>query len=81
MVRQSCTSPSSTLQYFKYLPDPKHSYYNIFKDLFIYLFIYLFIERGREKGGGINVWLSLMCPLLGTWPTTQARALDWDSNR
>ena len=51
--------------------------------LFTYLFIFknfiLFLERGewREKGRerNINVWLPLMCPLLGTWPATQAHAL------
>ena len=29
--------------------------------------------EGRERN--INVWLPLECPLLGTWPTTQACAL------
>ena len=51
--------------------------------LFIYLFIYLliYLERGREgERGNINVWLPLACPLLGTWPTTQACALEWASN-
>ena len=47
---------------------------NIFTD-----FIYLFLERreGREKQRerNINVWLPLTCPLLGTWPITQACAL------
>ena len=46
----------------------------LFKD-----FIYLFLERveGKEKERerNINVWLPLTCPLLGTWPTTQAGAL------
>ena len=43
------------------------------------LFI-LFLERGegwekeREREGNIQVWLPLTCPLLGTWPATQARA-------
>ena len=41
--------------------------------------IYLFSERGegreKEKERNINVWLLLTCPLLGTWPTTQACAL------
>ena len=33
-------------------------------------------ENGRRKiERNINVWLPLMCPLLGTWPTTQASAL------
>ena len=41
-------------------------------------FIYLFLEGKREKEGNINVWLPLACPLLGTWPTTQACALDWE---
>ena len=40
---------------------------------------YLFIERGegkeKERERNINVWLSLTCPLLGTWPTTQACVL------
>ena len=50
-------------------------YHNIFfKD-----FIYLFLERGErketERERNISMWLLLMCPLLGTWPTTQASAL------
>ena len=48
-------------------------------------FIYLFLERreGKEKERerNINVWLLLMCPLLGTWPATQACALDWELNQ
>ena len=47
----------------------------MFKD-----FIYLFLERGegkeKEKEGNINVWLPHVHPLLGTWPATQACALD-----
>ena len=50
--------------------------------VFLYFFkdfIYLFLERGEgwetERKRNINVWLPLMCPLLGTWPTTQACAL------
>ena len=40
-------------------------------------FIYLFSERGegKERERNINVWLSLMCPLLHTQPATQACAL------
>ena len=32
---------------------------------------YLFLERGREgeRERNINVWLPLMWPPLGTWPT------------
>ena len=41
--------------------------------------INLFLEsregRGKWKERNINVWLPLVCPLLGTWPTTQAYAL------
>ena len=40
---------------------------------------YLFLERGegreKERKKNINVWLPLTCPLLGTWPVTQACAL------
>ena len=49
-------------------------------------FIYLFLERreGREKERerSISVWLLLMWPPLGTWPTTQACALtgNWTGN-
>ena len=50
--------------------------------LLTYLFTYLFIERGREgeREENINVWLPLMYLLLGTWPTDQACALDWEPN-
>ena len=52
----------------------------LFSKDFIYLFI--FREKGREgkRERNINVWLPLARPLLGTWPTTQACALDWESN-
>ena len=43
-----------------------------------YLFLYLFLDRGegREKEErNIHVWLLLTCPLLGTWPATQACGL------
>ena len=29
----------------------------------------------KETERNINVWLPLVCPPLGTWPATQARAL------
>ena len=39
-------------------------------------FIHLFLERGereeKEREGIINVWLPLVHPMLGTWPTNQA---------
>ena len=48
-----------------------------FKILFI-----LFLDRGegreKERERNINVWLPLPCPLLGSWPTTQACALTWN---
>ena len=46
-------------------------------------FVYLFLNRREEKerGKNINVWLTLACPLLGTWPATQARSPDWESNQ
>ena len=56
----------------------KTNYY-FFKDL-----IYLFLERGggreKERETNINVWLPLVCPILGTWPETQACARDWELN-
>ena len=41
------------------------------------LYLLIFRERGREKERerNINAWLPLKCPLLGTWPATQACAL------
>ena len=42
-------------------------------------FIYLFLERGEgekeKEERNISVLLPLTCPLLGTWPVTQACAL------
>ena len=40
-------------------------------------YLLIFRQRGREeeREGNIYVWLPLMHPLLGTWPTTQACAL------
>ena len=53
-----------------------------FFNLFFKTFI--FRERGREeeRERNINVWLPLPCPLLGTWPATQARVLtgNWTSD-
>ena len=70
---------------------PKASFlfcFKIFKDL-IHLFfregeVIYFLEReGKEKERkrNINVWLPLTHPQLGSWPTTQACALDWESNQ
>ena len=49
-------------------------------------FINLFLEREerkeKERERNINVWLALMCPLLGTWPEIQACAPagNWTSD-
>ena len=56
-------------------------YLKIFKKDFIYLFLERGKGREKERESNINVWLPLACPLLGTWPTTQASALDWESNQ
>ena len=48
-----------------------------------YLFIFREGERReKERERSINVWLPLTCPLLGTWPATQACALtgNWTSS-
>ena len=46
---------------------------------FFFNVIYLFLERGegkeKERERNINMWLPFTCPLLGTWPATQACAL------
>ena len=45
--------------------------------------VYLFSERGREgeRQGEKHKWVvASHVPPLGTWPTTQAHALDWESN-
>ena len=48
--------------------------------LFFKDFIYLFLEKAagkeNERERNINVWLPCECPLLWTWPTTQACALS-----
>ena len=49
-------------------PLPSTFFFFFFKIL-----IYFQRKGGRERN--INVWLPLACPLLGTWPATQARAL------
>ena len=40
-------------------------------------YLLIFRQRGRkgEREGNITVWVPLMHPLLGTWPTTQACAV------
>ena len=46
---------------------------SFFKD-FIYLFFRERRREGENRKRNINVWLPLTCPLLGTWPATQAYA-------
>ena len=51
---------------------------------FILDFTYLFFREWKgekERRRNINVWLPLVHPLLGTWPATQACAVDRESNR
>ena len=47
--------------------------------LSFFLRFYLFLETGegreKDKERNISVWLPLACPLLQTWPATQACAL------
>ena len=47
-------------------------------------YLFIFRQRGREgeRERNINVWLPLMCPQLGTWPTIQVYALtgNWTSD-
>ena len=58
---------------------------NLVSHMFIFLVMYLFLDRGeereKERERNINVWLPLVGPLLGTWPTTQACALTGNLNR
>ena len=46
--------------------------------LFLRFYLFIFRKRGRERvreGENISMWLPLLCPLLGTWPATQACVL------
>ena len=59
-------------------PPLPHSFYRFLK-------IYFFLERGeggKKRERNIDMWLPLVCPPLGTWPTTQACALtgNWTSD-
>ena len=46
--------------------------WSIFKRFYLFIFRGEMKEKERERN--INVWLPLVCPLLVTWPTTQACA-------
>ena len=48
-------------------------YFPVFKRF--YLFIFRERRREKERERSISVWLPLMCPQLGTWPTTPACSL------
>ena len=56
--------------------------YSSFKKYFIYLFLERGEGREKERERNMNVWLPLACPLLGTWPATQACALtgNWTND-
>ena len=45
-----------------------------------YSFIFREKKGGKKRERKVNLWLPLVYPLLGIWPTTQAFALDWESN-
>ena len=52
-----------------------------FKKILFALFLERVEEKEKERERNINVWLPLMCPLPGTWPTTQACALTGNRTR
>ena len=54
-----------------------------FHSFFLRFYLVIFRERGKEgeRERNINVWLPFTRPLLGTWPTTQARALTGNQTR
>ena len=76
----SSFSVLSNIYYFVGNISHSFSLLSFFKD-----FIYLFLETGerkdKERERNISVWLPFICPLLETWPSTQAWALDWESNQ
>ena len=62
----------------RFLLKSRRDYFDFFSFFFFWtLFIYFYRERGMEgeRERNIIVWLPLMCPLLGSWPATQACAL------
>ena len=66
-----------TLQEGKWYAVFMNLFGSLHRSLFFRLYLFIFRERAREKGreGNIKVWLSLVHPLLGTWPAAQACAL------
>ena len=75
---------SAFLQHAHCFPDlencPHLHCVHLVKD-FIHLFILRGEEREKDRERNINVWLPLVHPLLGTWPTTQAHALTGNRTR
>ena len=51
--------------------------------LFKIFYLFIFRERARkeERERNTNVLLPFLCPLLGTWPTTQACVLTGNQTR
>ena len=51
----------------------------LFLSFFLRFYLFIVLDRGegreKERERNIHMWLPPMCPLLGTWPATQARAL------
>ena len=60
-----------------------HIFFNFIFQLFAFNkdFIYLFGREGEREREKHQLWLPHAHPSLGTWPTTQACALDWKLNR
>ena len=59
----------------KHAPRRVYLLTTLLKNIFIYLFLERRKRREKERERNINVWLSLVCPLLVTWPATQACVL------
>ena len=74
------------LEFFFYLVVANiYCHEKIFTYTFFLDFIYLFLERGerRKKEGewNINMWLPLMCPLLGDQARNPGMCSDWELNQ
>ena len=53
----------------------------LFKKDFIYVFLEKREGRDKKRERNINVWLPLLHPQPGTWPRSQACALDGELNQ
>ena len=58
------------------------NFFYLFKKYFIYLFLVRVEGKEEERERNIDVWLPPVCPLLGTWLTSEACALtgSWASD-